>query len=107
MNPSSLQQQQQAESKKLSQLHWNDKLKKFSVTDQWIGCRYFTQGDLEATNPSSLQQQQQAESKKLSQLRELLEKNLKAPPSSSSSSLGGGAFKRTSLPLRDINKVSR
>jgi hypothetical protein len=76
-------------------------------TDRWIGCRYFTQGDLEATNPSSLQQQQQAESKKLSQLRELLEKNLKAPPSSSSSSLGGGAFKRTSLPLRDINKVSR
>jgi hypothetical protein len=62
--------------------------------------RYFTQGELEATNPSSLQ----AESKKLSQLRELLEKNLKAPPSSSSA-LGGGAFKRTSLPLRDINKV--
>ncbi len=66
-NLSSLQQQQQAERKKLSQLHWNDKLKKISVTDQWIGCRYFTQGDLEATNPGNLQQQQTLNNK-LSQL---------------------------------------
>jgi hypothetical protein len=53
-NPSSLQHQQQAESKKLSQLHWNDKLKKFSVTDRWIGCRYFTQGELEGNEPEQL-----------------------------------------------------
>ena len=35
--------------------------------------------------------------------RELLQKSLKSP--SGGSPLGGGAFKRTSLPLRDINKV--
>jgi len=46
---------------------------------------------------------QSAEHKKISQLRELLQKNLKSP--SGGSPLGGGAFKRTSLPLRDINKV--
>ncbi|XP_023346910.1 uncharacterized protein LOC111715775 [Eurytemora carolleeae] len=58
--------------------------------------RYFTPGELE--NGSS----QSAENKKISQLREILEKNLKSP--SGGPPLGGGAFKRTSLPIREINK---
>jgi hypothetical protein len=40
--------------------------------------------------------------KKLTQLREYLHKNLKSP--SGGNPLGGGAFKPTSLPLREINK---
>jgi len=60
--------------------------------------RYFTPG-LGTENGTS-SDTQSAEHKKISQLRELLQKNLKSP--SGGPPLGGGAFKRTSLPIREI-----
>jgi len=54
--------------------------------------RYFSQtSEVESIGPDD------SKNEKLSQLRQLLEKNLKSPTMSA----GGGAFKRTSLPLRE------